>query len=148
MPIVQIPEGLIGRDAELAAAVINPHSGRLRATKPTDGEAAYVWRMVAFDLCDWKPHSCLPVTAVYDLPAEYWGPERPRGWHTDPAWDADSHYAAVREAAERRRERIKQLDAVASAIADTVPKHLHRRWHQPGQRVADAMPPNGADPSR
>jgi len=54
-------------------------TGRMRATKPYrkitrpkfEGSANYVWRMLCFDFCDFRPHSCMPVCADFDLPGDY-----------------------------------------------------------------------------
>lgn len=59
------------------------NKGRLRASKPhvdndadpLSGKAAYVWRMVAFMASPDPRHSCMPVTADWDLPVPY-GQER------------------------------------------------------------------------
>lgn len=46
----------------------------VRASKPkvTDdiaGKAAYVWRMVCFSVSPKRPHQCMPMCAIFDLPA-------------------------------------------------------------------------------
>ncbi len=63
------------------------NKGCLRATKPrvtfdpttrqvtAGGEAAYIWRMVAFAISPKREHKCLPVTATFDLPGT-WGDEQ------------------------------------------------------------------------
>jgi len=48
------------------------NKGKLRATKPKDGRAAYVWRMAAFIVSPKPQHHCMPVMADFDLPEEYW----------------------------------------------------------------------------
>lgn len=52
------------------------NKGRLRASKPPvnndvdpqSGKAAYVWRMVVFMASPNPAHSCMPMTADWDLP--------------------------------------------------------------------------------
>ena len=65
---------------EACIATQGKNKGRLRASKPKivygedkkpaklTGEAAYLWRMLAFDLCSFAPHCCMPVCADMDLP--------------------------------------------------------------------------------
>jgi len=88
------------------------NKGRLRASKPmvdrTDplsGKAAYVWRMVAFAISPIGQHQSMPVTAEWDLP----------DWKD-------------REA---RKVMVKELDALADKVIDSVPKgewHGIKRW--------------------
>jgi hypothetical protein len=79
--------------------------GVLRSSKPKkDGEAAYVWRMVAFQVSSKPQHHCMPCTADFDLPQEYW----------------------EKGAYEKRHNRIRELDAIANQIVDLIPKS---QWH-------------------
>ena len=89
-------------DLDLARGIVKPN-GDLYGSKPKDarGETQYIWRMVAFTLSDKPRHWCLPVTAEFDLPDEYWG----KGTET----------------ADRRRELTRHLDSIADAITKTVP---------------------------
>lgn len=110
---------LIPSEMEIAKHVIksskaNPMSGPLRATKPkVDGEASYVWRMVAFQISPISQHHCMPVCADFDLPRQYWDRKINPNCHDD------------------RRARIKELDKIADVIVNSVPKqqwHGIRRW--------------------
>jgi|GEM_PF-4563203 len=47
--------------------LITSKNGELRSTKPKDGNAAYVWRMVAFSLSTNPRHRCMPVTADFGV---------------------------------------------------------------------------------
>lgn len=88
----------------------NTTAGHLRSTKPKDGEAAYVWRMVAFNVSPNRQHQCMPMTADFDMPDHYWGDDG---------------------AAKRRRARCKELDVLVDALVKAVPKeqwHGVRRW--------------------
>jgi hypothetical protein len=99
---------LSGRDLEIAKACIG-RDGGLRSSKPKDGEAAYVWRMAAFTISTNPKHHCMPVTAEFDLPEQYWGPGR----------------------SDARHARIKELDVIEMALVDAVPKEQWygvRRW--------------------
>lgn len=117
MPVIDLSKtDLAGRDLEIAQACLN--KGRLRSTKPKDGEAAYVWRMVAFMISPNRTHQCMPMTADFDMPKEYWGPV--------PSVRDEAYYEAVSAAAERRRARCKELDKIVDKMVDTVDKN---QWH-------------------
>ena len=78
--------------------------GTLRASKPQHkdvqgGRAAYVWRMVAFQVSPHPRHHCLPMAAEFDLKDEDW---------------------------DNRREVIKQLDNLVKRVVDAVPM---QGWH-------------------
>lgn len=93
-------------DMKIAEQIVK-RNGQLYASKPkkASGEAQYVWRMVVFMVSNKPAHQCIPVTAEFDLPDKYWNGEN---------------------AHELRRARTKELDKLADAIIDTVPKH---QWH-------------------
>lgn len=84
---------------------IQGRGGRLRSSKPKgDGEAAYVWRMVAFQISPVGAHQCMPVTADFDI--------------------KERDYKA-------RRAITNQLDEVVKQIVDGVPRDQWygvRRW--------------------
>lgn len=91
--------------------------GKLRSTKPTDGEAAYVWRMVAFMVSPKPAHQCMPVMAdfgVMDVAPQitkfckYMNKEITQ---TDFDWV---------------RARCKELDVIVDQIVDNIPK---TQWH-------------------
>lgn len=90
------------------------NKGKLRASKPSEsGDAAYIWRMVAFQVSPIGAHHCLPMCADFDIqvPENLDGSER-YNW---------------------RRARAKALDAIADRIVNTIPKdewHGVRRWRQ------------------
>jgi hypothetical protein len=111
-------------DAEMAIAVRVMNKDRLRASKPKKeeiyehnggryrrnvyGEAAYVWRMLCFGLIAAHPHSCIPVTADWDV--------------GDLTMSNDD-----------RRARCKELDVIVRKIENTVETHKKAgllRWHQ------------------
>lgn len=82
-------------------SAIKGREERLRASKPTvkkndprTGEAAYVWRMVAFQVSPNGKHQCMPVTADWDLSYDMQDPQR----------------------FEKRRARAKELDALVDRI--------------------------------
>ena len=91
-----------------------PNKGRLRASKPKvqndvdplSGKAAYVWRMVSF-MCSPNPkHSCMPVTADWDLPVS--------DAYSGETIDLTSKY-------NERREMANELDALVDKVVATLP---------------------------
>jgi hypothetical protein len=117
---------LTGRDLEIAKACIG-RDGGLRSSKPKDGEAAYVWRMVAFSLSNNRKHWCMPVTAEFDLPEQYWAPDAKfRLEHGIEAYETERSNRH-----EARRARVKELKAIEDAIINSVPRQEWygvRRW--------------------
>jgi hypothetical protein len=129
---------LSAEDRALAARSLN--KGRLRASKPPidsttgpgprggtvripgldSGRAAYLWRMVAFNVSPHPRHHCMPVCAEFDLPGE----------------GAD------------RRRLVEELDALADRIVNAVPRdqwHGVIRWgNAPGMIGAPRVAPDGA----
>jgi hypothetical protein len=119
-------------EIDLTRRIVNTRTGELRASKPTiakkvrvadpnsdygyrytyqtdeqrrQGEAAYIWRMVAFFVSKNPVHHCMPITADFDLDG------------------------SVREC----HIRAKELDKLVDIIVDTIPKaswHGVRRWSQ------------------
>ena len=129
MPIIDLKklEGVLSPDElKLAQAIVNPRTGALRASKPpvkrteetsvltgcprlvsdlTNGQAAYIWRMVAFQVSVLPKHWCMPVCADWDLPVI--GAER--------------------------RTMTARLDVVVQKIVDSIPPeewHGVKRWGQ------------------
>jgi len=79
--------------------------GQLRKTKPFKkiekgdpeamfkGSVNYCWRMLCFDFLPYQPHSCMPVTADWDIPLGY----------------------------QDRRKKCKELDALIKEHESTMP---------------------------
>jgi hypothetical protein len=94
-------------------------NGQIRATKPKvkedepiTGKAAYVWREAVFFVSSKPAHSCMPVTADFDL----------------PAYDEDGRWSS-----RKAREMSETLKATIDAIVDGVDKsqwHGVRRWQK------------------
>ena len=77
----------------------------LEPDDPVAGNAAYVWRMVAFQISPNPKHQCMPCTATFDLP----GPH------------------------EHQRFLAEELDLIVKEIVDAVPPrqwHGVIRWGQ------------------
>lgn len=76
MPKVNVEKVNLTGDDEKIFGLVVKKNGEIRATKPVvkhanplTGKAAYVWRMVCFIVSPKPYHHCMPVCAVYDLPA-------------------------------------------------------------------------------
>jgi hypothetical protein len=88
---------------ETRPAAITGAMHKYRVPNKTQGEAAYVWRMVAFAISPKQQHQCMPMTADFDLP----------------------------QMGDAARQRAKELDAIADRIIAVVPKnqwHGVLRW--------------------
>ena len=100
---------------EIAKACLG-RNDRLRASKPKDGFAAYVWRMVAFQVSPNSQHHCRPMTAEYGFPSDYFGR------------DAQGSYE---ESSARRKAKVAELTLIVDAMVETLPKsqwHGVKRW--------------------
>lgn len=125
---VTMPEvpyiGLTDEEDRILALITN--KGKLRATKPKTpkmrqttaghfvhydeegsikGEAAYVWRMTAFQISPKSEHHCMPMCASFDMSGEY----------------------------STRHNRMGQLDVLIDKIVHSVPKfkwHGVLRWNR------------------
>ena len=116
MPEIKIPASMGCLDRSIAEQVLN--KGKLRASKPKDGEAAYVWRMVAFTVSRNPVHQCMPITADWDLRNQYFpSPKFP----PSTPWDDPEYRAAMDANSAAVRARIKELDAIADALIATIP---------------------------
>jgi hypothetical protein len=128
MPLIDLDACKTLTEAEKGIVAQTLNKGRLRASKPKKediyehtgrygtgkyrrnlkGEAAYVWRMLCFYLIAAHPHSCMPVTADWDV--------------GDLTWEES-----------KRRERCKELDAIVDKVLATIPTYRKAgllRWSQ------------------
>ena len=91
------------------------NKGRLRASKPSEGgDAAYVWRMVAFQISPISSHHCMPVCADFDIQVP------------DSIKDSSERY-------DWRRNRAKELNNLVDQIVNAIPAtewHGIKRWHR------------------
>ena len=76
MPTIKIEELNLTLDQMNIVKCILKKDGSIRLSKPkiknTDhktGKAAYIWRMLAFQVSKNPVHHCMPVCATFDLPA-------------------------------------------------------------------------------
>lgn len=125
--------------------------GGLRASKPKDGNAAYIWRLIGFYVSDKSALHCMPTTADFgvEVPVD-WKVEAPAEWLDERMarniTQNDIDYC-IREKgsvfaynvwwwthAERRRKYIKEvLDPIVDEIVGSVPvqeRHGLRRWRR------------------
>lgn len=107
------------------ARLIIKKSGELRASKPqTNGNAAYVWRMVVFMVSPISRHHCMPVCADFDIEVEH---QVPKFGTVDEA----TYSAEVHTHSEIRRNKTKHLDELVDLIVELVPvnqRHGLLRW--------------------
>ena len=120
MPIVSDGVDAVTCNAARIASrqVFNKRTGQLKATKPYPkiafahddallyASSNYLWRILCFDLCDFRPHSALPCTATWDLNNYYWLTDTAPtpGWmetldetirEIESTIPADEHYGAL-----------------------------------------------------
>jgi len=111
MPVIDASQVVV-RDAE-DSKILNlvvKKDGSVRASKPKvrdaiSGKAAYVWRMVCFQVSPKGPHHCMPVCADFDLPA----------YDENGKWSSSV-----------ARAMSKELDVLVDAIVNCVPKS---KWY-------------------
>jgi hypothetical protein len=114
MPEIQADKltGDAKKFAQMIVVTRGQNKGRLKASKPKvdrnkpdTGKAAYIWRMVAFQVSTNSKHHSMPVTADWDIEAESYE--------------------------ERRRIINEELNPIVDKIVDTVPLAQHYgtlRW--------------------
>lgn len=105
------------------------NAGHLRASKPfvdrhdpQSGKAAYVWRMLAFQLSPIGQHQCMPVTAEWDLPVGYEGL---------PSVNDPEYTSKLHDRHEQRRIMANALDELVDRVVNTIPPsewHGVQRW--------------------
>jgi hypothetical protein len=130
-------------DMDIVSKVVAKRGGvnRLRASKPADGPAAYVWRMVAFIVSPHSQHHCMPVGAdFYVNKTDYAHRTDKFVWSCETQNDKDyvanltPDRIAMMNNSECRRQYMKQeLDPIVDKIIDTIPKEQWRgaqRWKQ------------------
>jgi hypothetical protein len=96
---------------EIVQLVIKSN-GDIRASKPRvdkgdiiSGKAAYVWRLVVFQVSKIRAHQCMPVCSDFDL----------------PAYDANGKWSCS-----IAREMAKELDPLIDILVHAVPV---TQWH-------------------
>lgn len=148
MPVVQnvsgLLEGLSDRDRNIVLNVLKK-DGSVRATKPKDRVAAYVWRIVVFMVSPKREHQCIPALADMGLDKEDYAHRTdkyiPRGQSesdlaTIARWDAEPDHRTwkMMHDSERRRKFLKEeLDPLADRIVDFIPKNQWTGVHRWGR---------------
>jgi hypothetical protein len=123
----------------IVEAVLKGKTAQVRATKPADGRAAYVWRNVVFMVSRNSQHQCMPAMADFYLEKEHYAhrPERyePRGESendraTIARWDAEPGgreggrtWLMMDDGAKRRAYMKTELDPLVDLIVDSIPKN-------------------------
>lgn len=117
--------------------------GVIRSTKPRDGRAAYVWRMVAFMVSRNPQHQCMPATADFYVEKEHYAHrtdkyiprnESPADRDTVMRWDMEPDqrtWKMMHDGARRRMFIKEELDPIVDRIVDHIKKsdwHGVRRW--------------------
>lgn len=128
-------------------AVLKGKTAAIRATKPADGPAAYIWRMVAFIVSPNPQHHCVPAMADFYIRDEDFAHRtdtyQPRceteddratiaRWDAEPGGRESGRTWTMMNRGEQRRKFIKEeLDPLVDLIIDNVDRnqwHGARRW--------------------
>lgn len=121
MPQINLAEiSLSDVDRKIAEKILR--SGKLRASKPKDGEAQYVWRLVAFMISPVPAHHCMPTT--HDFGVMDIAPKVTKfcKYRNKDVNETDMEWV---------RNRCKELDKIVDAIVDSVKvqnRHGVNRW--------------------
>jgi len=122
MPVINVKDLELTDDQKAIAKMILGHGSKLRASKPKDGEAQYVWRLVAFMVSPKPAHHCIPCShdfGVMDIAptvTKFCEFRNKNVTQTDFDWV---------------RNRCKELDVIVDKIVDSVKvqnRHGVNRW--------------------
>ena len=144
MPVVSLEvlkSALSDKEFALAQECVATRKGatRLRASKPKDPIAAYIWRMAAFMVSPKGAHNCIPMTADMDLEENHFS-HRTETYEPKLVTDFDRETVAkwdektwnmMNRGAKKRAFIKDELDPIVSKIVDAVSKkewHGVRRW--------------------
>jgi hypothetical protein len=117
MPVIDINRAIdlvseLNPEYATILPLVVKRNGEIRASKPhidkadhRTGKAAYVWRMVVFQVSKKRAHQCMPICADFDLPA----------YDDNGKWSCSI-----------ARDMAKGLDPLADLIVNLVPKS---EWH-------------------
>jgi hypothetical protein len=138
LPVETMVAGCDDNEARIVRAAFNGRTGCLRASKPfgriektdSDEEALfkasvnYVWRMLCFDYVGWGKHSCMPVTADWDIGAVYvriFERDGRTARFGSPEYDSPADRAAREERRGKERDLREALDALIKRVESTLP---------------------------
>ena len=111
---------LISPEAQDFLNRITLKNGKLRATKPkNDGDACFVWRMVAFYASPNPKHKCMPVCADFDMVWER-EDELEKAYRT-LGWNDPSVTELFRQRFDWRAKRTKELNLIVDEILKVIP---------------------------
>ncbi len=102
--------------------------GSFKTTKPKDGHAAYVWRMVMFTISSDPKHHCMPVNAVSYIPKE----DREVPNKPDRS-NREQYIEWIKACKSKEKQTVAFLDTIVDEIIATIPKDKHygtKRWVQ------------------
>lgn len=110
MPVIKEAVDKLPEHMKPLAVQLIGRGGRLRSSKPKDANAAYVWRMVAFNVSPKPEHQCMPVSVYFfvQVPGE-------------SKWSVETVDRFIKET----------LDPIIDAVIDNIPAtewHGVRRW--------------------
>lgn len=120
MPVLTF-DNLSETEKAIAEKIVTKHN-TLRTSKPNDGEAQYVWRMVCFMVSPKPAHHCIPMTHDFGVMGlapkitKYCNYRKKEVEQTDFDWV---------------RNRCKELDMIVDKIVDNVKianRHGINRW--------------------
>lgn len=148
MPRIENVDALVKdmseRDRNIVLAIIKK-DGSIRATKPQDRVAAYVWRMVVFMVSPKREHHCMPVMADLSLEKEDYAhrtdlyvPRNETASDRDTVmrWDMEPDqrtWRMMHDGARRRAFLKEELDPLADRIVDSIPKSQWAGLHRWGR---------------
>jgi len=126
LPFDDMCADLDDSEARIICAAQNSRNDCLRVTKPYkhidfDGDldealfkasVNYVWRMLCFDYCGFTPHSCLPITADWDIGAVFYNREKQGDFYSyKERRDAEKSVVATLDALVKRAESVLPITA-------------------------------------
>lgn len=142
MPFVFNREAILGplspAEREFVSQVFRGKTGQIRATKPKDGRAAYIWRMVVFQVSTNPQHHSMPMTADFDILPEHYVHRtetyQPRlatqadreavdRWNAEPGGRT---WEMMNRSAKRKAYIQNELDPIVKTIVDQIPPN---QWH-------------------
>lgn len=153
MPSVINRDAVLGplspAEREFAIQVFRGKTGQIRATKPKDGRAAYIWRMVVFQVSTNPQHHSMPMTADFGILPEHYAHRtetyQPRlqtegdreaiaRWDAEPGGrESGRTWTMMNRSAKEKAYIRDELDPIVDAIVNQIPKnewHGIRRWGQ------------------
>ena len=135
MPVINmdaLKANLSEKDYAIAALCVSKRNGewRLRASKPSDAVASYVWRMAAFVISPISAHQCMPVGADAYIREQHFS-HRTDTYQPNCKTDEDREFVAgwneedwarMNRSVRHRAFLKEELDPISDALINTVDK--------------------------